>query len=169
VEISKRHSDTDVLLQSFPRGGKGVAHEYRGERKANAFVEWVGQEVPNKVEAVGKPAELTKWTKRVGPAVLRIYACASHPLQSEPLPRLLLLNSQSKLPLLWRVLSNRFKDKASFSVTRSKEKIPDLTLALNVSVQVEEKSKVLYWAPGESEPKVYEGGYKLFYRILFPY
>jgi protein disulfide-isomerase A6 len=73
------------------------------------------------------------------------------------MPRLLLLNSQTKLPLLWRVLSNTFKDKASFSVTRSKDKISDLTGGLNVSVGGDGKSKILYWAPGESEPKLYEG------------
>ncbi|CAG8718364.1 2323_t:CDS:2, partial [Acaulospora colombiana] len=76
---------------------------------------------------------------------------------AENMPRLLLLNSHTKLPLLWRVLSNNFKDKASFSVTRSKDKIPDLASGLNISVGDEGKSKVLYWAPGESEPKLYDG------------
>lgn len=82
-------------------------------------------------------------------------------LQSESMPRLLLLNSQTKLPLLWRVLSNTFKDKAAFSMSRAKDKISGLTNALNVSVEVTDKSKILYWAPGASEPQVYEGKYIL--------
>jgi hypothetical protein len=61
------------------------------------------------------------------------------------------------LPLLWRVLGNNFKDKAGFAMSRSKDKIPGLISALNVSVEMGDKSKVLYWAAGESEPKVYEG------------
>jgi hypothetical protein len=61
------------------------------------------------------------------------------------------------LPLLWRVLGNNFKDKAGFAMSRSKDKIPGLISALNVSVEMGDKSKVLYWAAGDSEPKVYEG------------
>ncbi|CCA68761.1 related to MPD1-Disulfide isomerase related protein [Serendipita indica DSM 11827] len=127
-------------IKGFPRGGKGVAHDYPGDRKAKPIAEWASSEVPNKVESVGKESELTKWVKK-----------------SDSKPRLLLLNSQTKLPLLWRVLSNTFKDKAAFSMSRAKDKIPGLTASLNVSVEVTDKSKILYWAPGASEPQVYEG------------
>lgn len=51
--------------QSFARGGKGVPHDYQGERKAKPIADWAGTEVPNKIESVGKPAELTKWMKKV--------------------------------------------------------------------------------------------------------
>lgn len=148
-------SYTHVLLQSFPRGSKGVAHEYQGERKAKAIAEWVGQEVPNKVETVNTHSNVNKWTKKVGP-FLFLYAIA-HSLQAESKPRFLLLNAQTKLPLLWRVLSHNFKDKAAFAATRSKDKIAAITSGLNVSLEVGDKSKVLYWAPGETEPKIYEG------------
>ncbi|KIM32824.1 hypothetical protein M408DRAFT_326552 [Serendipita vermifera MAFF 305830] len=130
-------------VKSFPRGGKGVPHDYQGERKAKPIADWAGQEVPNKVESVGKDTELTKWTTK-----------------SPSIPRLLLLNSQTKLPLLWRVLSNTFKDKAAFSVTRNKDKISSLVSSFNLSVEVGDKSKIVYWAPGETEPKVYEGTLK---------
>lgn len=53
------------MLQSFPRGGKGVPHDYQGERKAKAMADWAGQEVPNKVESVGKATEVTKWANKV--------------------------------------------------------------------------------------------------------
>lgn len=42
-------------------------------------------------------------------------------------------------------------------MTRSKDKIPALTLAVNAEVEVGDKSKILYWPAGSVEAKVYEG------------
>ncbi|KAG8836096.1 hypothetical protein FRC17_010029 [Serendipita sp. 399] len=127
-------------VKSFPRGSKGVAHDYQGERKAKPIAEWASQEVPNRVETVGKTGELTKWVTK-----------------SESKPRLLLLNNQTKLPLMWRVLSHNFKDKAALSVSRNKDKVPELISSVNLEVEFGDKSKIIYWAPGASEPKVYDG------------
>ncbi|KAG8802643.1 hypothetical protein FRC16_009087 [Serendipita sp. 398] len=58
---------------------------------------------------------------------------------------------------MWRVLSHTFKDKAAFSMSRSKDKISDLISDLGVSLGSTDKSKIVYWAPGSSEPTVYDG------------
>jgi len=62
------------------------------------------------------------------------------------------------LPLLWRTLSNNLKDKVLFGVTRSKDKIAEVAKDLGFEgLTADGKSKVLYWMPGEKDPKVYDG------------
>ena len=75
-----------------------------------------------------------------------------------------MLNSQGKLPLLWRTLSNNLKDNVLLGVTRSKDKIAEVAKDLGFEgLTADGKSKVLYWTSGENEPKVYDGTWCLLY------
>ena len=42
-----------------------MAHEYQGERKAGAIVEWANTEVPNRVDTVGSASDIQRWVKKV--------------------------------------------------------------------------------------------------------
>jgi len=78
--------------------------------------------------------------------------------QKDAFPHAVLLDSECKLPILWPVLSNNLKDKVLFGVTRSKDKIAGVAKDLGFEgLTADGKSKVLYWVPGEKEPKVYDG------------
>jgi hypothetical protein len=78
--------------------------------------------------------------------------------QKDTFPHAVLVNSQGKLPLPWRTLSNNFKDKVLLGVTRSKDKIAEVAKDLGFEgLTADGKSKILYWKPGEKEPKVYDG------------
>ena len=42
-----------------------MAHDYQGERKAGAIVEWASTEVPNRVDTVGSASDIQRWVKKV--------------------------------------------------------------------------------------------------------
>ena len=78
-------------------------------------------------------------------------------LQKPTQPHALLFNAKSKLPLLWRVLSNTYKDKVALAVTRDK-RMADVAQALGIDVS-DGKAKVVVWGVGDDAATVYDGTY----------
>ncbi len=52
-------------IKSFPKGLKGVPHDYQQERTANGFIEWVKSEVPNRVKVLRGLDAVNEWIQSV--------------------------------------------------------------------------------------------------------
>jgi len=129
-------------IKSFPRGSKGVPHDYNGERKAGDIVNWASGEVPSRVKTLKGADAISKWASE-GDAKL---------------PRILLLTKQPKIPVLWKVLGWTHHKTTTFGAT--KDETGDIIKALGVDAPADGKTKVLVWAPGATEPTLYSGTLK---------
>ncbi|KAG8920087.1 hypothetical protein FRC00_010504 [Tulasnella sp. 408] len=128
-------------IKSFPRGLKTPPHDYRGERKSGAIIEYMTSEVPNRAAVVKGHAQVEPWLKK------------------EPsLPHALLLTSKPKAPLLWKVVANKFNKKIGFGA--SKDTDGATAKALGLAEATGKESHILIWEAGATKPTVYKGGMK---------
>ena len=70
--------------------------------------------------------------------------------QDEEVPRALLLTKDKRIPLMWKVLNNRFNN-INFGVHRDKQGFQ------NVMLDVPEGTKVIVYGVGSHEPTPYSG------------
>jgi len=132
-------------IKSFPRGVAGATKEYQGERTASSIVNWANGEVPMRVTGLKTVDAVNEWVK-------------SRPSA----PRALLLTTQPKVPVMWKVLASRYYDEETKSKKVEFGAIKDadgeVMRALGLTSTAGEKSKVAIWKRGDdSTPTLYEG------------
>ncbi|KAF8327799.1 thioredoxin-like protein [Cantharellus anzutake] len=126
-------------VKSFPRGLKGASHDYHGERTAASIASWAGSEVPARVTTLKSIDAVNKWSDK-----------------DITEPRALLLTTQSKIPVLWKVLGSRFYKDISFGAT--KDESGSITKSLGLGEwELDIKSKVAIWKKGAKKPTLYDG------------
>ncbi|KAF9454413.1 thioredoxin-like protein [Macrolepiota fuliginosa MF-IS2] len=126
-------------VKLFPRGNKVAPMTYdSGDRTASALFNWASRRVPNHVTKLSKINEIQSWSEK-----------------TQDKTTLLLLTKEKKVPLLWKVLANRYSGKLELAAHRDED--GEATKALGF----DEKVKVLVYPSGSSTPVKYEGTTKL--------
>ncbi|TFK48528.1 thioredoxin-like protein, partial [Heliocybe sulcata] len=132
-------------VKLFPRGSQLPSVTYdSNERTANAFFYWASQKVPHTVRKLAQIEDVEDWAAKAS---------------KTSKPRVLLLGKDKKIPLLWRVLSNKYRDELSFGFHMDKK--GKSTAALGVKGDDDSKSKVLIYPAGSTKPTLYDGSLKM--------
>jgi len=129
-------------IKIFPRGKELAPIPYEGERKAAAIFKGASLRVANPPKKLLKQAEIEPWLAK-----------------TDKLPRALLLTKGIKVPLLWKVLSNKYSGKLALGT--HKDVSGEAGAALGVAEKGGNGSKVLIFAAGSSEPVLYTGATKM--------
>lgn len=131
-------------VKLYPRGNQLPAVSFdSNERTANAFFYWASQKVPYTVRRLAQVEDVEDWAA-----------------QKTSKPRAVLLSKEKKIPLLWRVLSNKYRDEMAFG--HHVDKKGKTAAALGVKGGGDEsKSKVILYAPGSTKAALYEGVLKM--------
>jgi len=128
-------------IKSFPRGTKGAPHVYNGERIASSIVSWASSEVPSRVTSLKGDDAVSKWSKK-----------------ESTQPRALLITSQAKVPVMWKVLGSRYSKSLAFGAVKDADGA--IAKALELSSGDDGKSKVAIWEAGAEAPTLYDGKMK---------
>ncbi|EJU03729.1 thioredoxin-like protein [Dacryopinax primogenitus] len=121
-------------LKSFPRGLKGVAHDYQQERTAGPIIDWAKSEVPNRVKVLRGMHAVNEWIDD----------------EEVKQPKALLLTDKKQMPILWRVLGANFHKRINFAIAKDEDQSIGEALDLGT-----DKTKVVTWKDGERT--VYDG------------
>ncbi|KAK0215063.1 disulfide isomerase, partial [Armillaria fumosa] len=131
-------------VKLFPRGSQIPPMTYdAAERTASAFFYWASRRVPSVVKKLYNVDELEPWIEKSA---------------SSPKPRALLLTKAKKLPLLWKVLANKYSDNLDFASHRNRKGKGSKALGYE---EIEDSSIVLIYSPGETRAVRYRGEAKL--------
>jgi len=129
-------------IKSFPRGIKSAAHDYQGERTATSIINWAKSEVPSRVTALKSIDAVKSWAAK-----------------SSSQPRALLITTQSKIPVLWKVLGSRYYKDIAFGAVKDESGSIAESLELGEG-NPDSKSKIAIWKKGEEKPVIHEGSLK---------
>ncbi|KAK0452711.1 uncharacterized protein EV420DRAFT_679894 [Desarmillaria tabescens] len=131
-------------VKLFPRGNQIPPMTYgSGERTASALFYWASSRVPSPMKKLYNVEELQSWIETSA---------------SSPKPRALLLTKEKKVPLLWKVLANKFTDNIDFASHRNRKGKGSKALGYE---DIEERSIVLIYSQGATKAVRYEGKMKL--------
>jgi len=130
-------------LKVFPRGNQLPPMVYdSGERTASAIFKWASLRVPGHVEKLSKVEKIKSWAEK-----------------NENNHRALLLTKEKKIPLLWKVLGNKYKGQVQLAVFKDLDgKIPE---QMGIERDNLKEIKVVVYPSGSLKPVVYEGTTKL--------
>ncbi|KAG5641875.1 hypothetical protein DXG03_004015 [Asterophora parasitica] len=129
-------------VKLFPRGSKLPPVTYEGERTGNAFFNWVSSRIPTTVSKLSKAEDINPWVDK-----------------KIEKPRALLLTKDKKIPLLWKVLGNTYKDKFDLGIHRDEKGKGSAALGLEAGKK--KQSRVLIFPAGSTKFAVYDGTTKL--------
>ncbi|KAG6855649.1 hypothetical protein H0H87_012667 [Tephrocybe sp. NHM501043] len=130
-------------VKLYPRGNKLGSMTYEsGERTANALFNWASRRVPNTVAKFSKLEEIAPWVEKTS-------------IKN----RALLLTKDKKIPLLWKVLGNKYKDQLELSIHRDQK--GKTSEALGLEAGGEKEAKVLLYPAGSTKFVRYDGRNKL--------
>ncbi|KAF8240236.1 thioredoxin-like protein [Tricholoma matsutake] len=126
-------------VKLFPRGGLERPMTYEsGERTASAFFNWASRRVPNTITKLSAVGDVSPWSEKTK---------LKH--------RALLVTKDKKIPLLWKVLGNKYRGKVELGIHKDNDgKVYE-------ELGVENTAKVLIYPAGSSKPVRYEGVTKL--------
>ncbi|KAK0202341.1 hypothetical protein DFS33DRAFT_1384692 [Desarmillaria ectypa] len=131
-------------VKLFPRGNQVPPMTYEsGERTASALFYWASWRVPSAMKKLYNVDELETWVEKSA---------------SSPRPRALLLTKEKKVPLLWKVLANKYSDNIDFASHRNRKGKGSKALGYE---EIEETSMVLIYPPGATRAIRYDGKTKL--------
>jgi len=125
-------------VKLFPRGTQAPPIEYQGERTSKALFSWTMGKIPHGIRRLKAKNDVTKWVK-----------------QSSDKPHAILLNASTKVPLLWKVIANKYSHRMKFGSFNDNGGSYFGSLELENNSQSD--SKVLFFAPGSTDPVLYEG------------
>ncbi|KAF8891421.1 hypothetical protein CPB85DRAFT_1332307 [Mucidula mucida] len=132
----------------FPAGASLPPMTYdSGERTASAFFYYASRRVPNPPKKLYNAEEISNW----------ITATAN--TAKTTVPRALLLTKDKKVPLLWKVLANKYAGQIVFASHRDRK--GKSSVALGMEAGEKKESKVLVYAPGQEQGVRYKGLNKL--------
>jgi protein disulfide-isomerase A6 len=78
--------------------------------------------------------------------------------------RVLLLSKDKDIPLMWKVLANKYRDDFAFANHRDRK--GKSSVALGYEAGTKKESKVLIYSPGSTEPFLFEGTWSLLPLVL---
>jgi len=125
-------------VKLFPRGTQAPPIEYRGERTSKALFSWAMGQIPHGIRRIKTKSEITKW---VGQAIDK--------------PHAILLNTSTKIPLLWKVIANKYNHRMKFGSFHDEGGSYFGSLGLEDNSRSD--NKILFFAPGSTEAVLYEG------------
>jgi len=125
-------------VKLFPRGNQAPPVEYRGERTSKALFSWAMGQIPHGIKRLKTKKDATKWVE-----------------QSSDKPHAILSNASTKVPLLWKVIANKYNHRMKFGSFNDEGNSYFESLELENNSKSE--NKVLFFAPGSTEPVLYEG------------
>ncbi|KAJ7591408.1 protein disulfide isomerase [Mycena floridula] len=129
----------------FPRGKTLPPMTYdSGERTASAFFYWASRRIPNTVKKLYKVEDIKPWVEESS---------------TSGKPRALLLTKDKKVPLLWKVLGNKYKDQIELATHRDRK--GKSSVALGYEAGEKKQPKVLIYPIGATQAVRYEGINKL--------
>ncbi|RSH85865.1 uncharacterized protein EHS24_004046 [Apiotrichum porosum] len=138
-------------IKAFPRGKKGAARPYEGQRNRGPMVEYAKSLIPERVKKYradeGGDAVVTKF------------------LDEKPaLPHALLVHpSAPSIPFLWKVLGHRLSGKMFLGYVRDTPKHEVLsTVGVYDAADKRDTARLVYWPVGASRAEVveYDGALK---------
>jgi len=115
-----------------------------GERTASALYYFATRRVPGAFKKLYKTEEIIPWVE-----------------ETIDKKRTLLLSKDKKVPLLWKVLANKYQGQLEFATHRDRKGKSSVALGFEAGDLVKKESKVLVYSPGSTKPFRYEGINKL--------
>jgi len=132
-------------IKLFPRGQSLPPMLYdSGERSASALYYFATRRVPGTMAKLFKTEDIIPWVEN-----------------TVEKKRTLLLTKDKKVPLLWRVLANKYEGQLEFATHRDRKGRSSVALGFEAGDLVKKESKVLVYSPGSTKPFRYEGLNKL--------
>ncbi|KAJ7027918.1 hypothetical protein C8F04DRAFT_73426 [Mycena alexandri] len=126
-------------IKVFPRGNQVPPMVYEGaERTASAFYYYATRRIPSSFTKLYRTEEIVPWIEK-----------------EVDKTRTLLLTKDKKVPLLWKVLANKYKGQLEFGTHRDRK--GKSSVALGFEAGDKKESKVLVYSPGSTKPFRYEG------------
>ncbi|KAJ7636158.1 thioredoxin-like protein [Mycena polygramma] len=130
-------------IKVFPRGKALNPITYEGgERTASALYYFVTRRIPSAFTKLYKTEDIVPWIEK-----------------TVDVKRTLLLTKDKKVPLLWKVLANKYQGQLEFGTHRDRK--GKSSVALGFEAGEKKESKVLVYSPGSTTPFRYEGLNKL--------
>ncbi|KAF8075257.1 hypothetical protein FPV67DRAFT_1575701 [Lyophyllum atratum] len=130
-------------VKLFPRGSQLGSMVYdSGERTASGFFYWATRRIPASVSKLYKVEDINPWVEK-----------------NTKKHRALLLTKDKKIPLLWKVLGNKYKDQLEFGTHRDRQ--GKSSIALGLGAGETKQAKVLVYPAGSTKYIRYEGLKKL--------
>ncbi|KAG5634978.1 hypothetical protein H0H81_000156 [Sphagnurus paluster] len=138
-------------VKLYPRGSQRGSMIYEGERTAGALFKWASLRIPKTVTKLSKVDEITPWVKKATDVGAIEQTTQKH--------RALLLTKDTKIPLLWKVLGNKYNGQLELSTHGDREGAS--SVALGMEAGGEKESKVLVYPAGGTGFIRYDGKTKL--------
>ncbi|KII86004.1 hypothetical protein PLICRDRAFT_144787 [Plicaturopsis crispa FD-325 SS-3] len=130
-------------VKLFPRGKTMAPIEYNsGERTASALFYFATRRIPHNNKKLYHVEDIPEWVA-----------------QNTDKPRVLLLTKEKKVPLLWQVLGNKYKDQLLLASHRDRKGKSSVKLGYEAGEK--KQAKVLLYPVGSTTPVRYEGLNKL--------
>ncbi|GLB41520.1 putative thioredoxin [Lyophyllum shimeji] len=132
-------------VKLFPRGDQLGSMTYdSGERTASGFWYWATRRIPKSVTTLYQVEEIAPWVEKTSKS-------QKH--------RALLLTKEKKVPLLWKVLGNKYKDQLELAAHRDRK--GKSSVAMGLEAGEPKQAKVLIYPAGSTKFVRYEGINKL--------
>ncbi|KAJ7708692.1 thioredoxin-like protein, partial [Mycena rosella] len=132
-------------VKLFPRGKEVPPVTYEGaERTASALYYFATRRIPAAYTKLYKTEDILPWVE-----------------ETIDKRRTLLLTKDKKVPLLWKVLANKYNGQLEFGTHRDRKGKSSVALGYEAGDLVKKESKVLIYSPGSTKAFRYEGINKL--------
>lgn len=129
-------------VKLFPRGKEQAPVLFQHpDRTASAFFYFATRRVPHKNEKLYHLEQIEPWIN-----------------DKIDQTRVLLLSKDKDIPLMWKVLANKYRDDFAFANHRDRK--GKSSVALGYEAGTKKESKVLIYSPGSTEPFLFEGTLK---------
>ncbi|KAI0040474.1 thioredoxin-like protein, partial [Auriscalpium vulgare] len=126
-------------VKLFPRGKYAPTVPYDSpERTASGFYYFATRRVPNRNQKLYRHEQIEPWVQ-----------------QHSDKDRVLLLSKNKDVPLLWKVLANKYRDNFEFGSHRDRKGRTSVKLGYEAGSKKE--SKVLVYPAGAAKPVLFEG------------
>ena len=117
--------------------------------------------MPSRSKKLYETKSIEPWITEVSLKICCSSIASSRGVQNTSSDRLLLLTKAEKVPLLWSVLSNKYRDNFKFAYHRDRK--GKSSVALGFEAGGEKESKLLVYPKGSTTPVRYQG-----MRVAFP-
>jgi len=135
-------------VKLFPRGKEQASILFEHpDRSASAFFYFATRRVPHKNKKLYTVEDIEPW--------------ANDKIDQT---RVLLLSKAKDIPLMWKVLANKYRDDFAFANHRDRKGKSSEALGYNAGSQKE--SKILVYPEGSAKPSLFEGTCFYFFSTL---
>jgi protein disulfide-isomerase A6 len=129
-------------VKLFPRGKEQAPILFEHpDRTASAFFYFAKRRVPHKNKKLYHLEEIEPWVN-----------------DKTDQTRVFLLSKEKDIPILWKVLANKYRDDFAFANHRDRK--GKTSVALGYEAGTKKESKVLVYSPGSIKPFLFEGTLK---------